>query len=203
MISVRGLTKLFGPTRALQGVDLTVSEGESVLIEGPNGSGKTTLLRAIAGLVRPTSGTIEVDGRSPIKSRGAIGYLAHESHLYPHLSVVENLMFFADLYDAPKWAAQVWLENLGLAHKRDARVADLSRGEHQKASLARVLLPDPPIVLADEPFAGLDQKSTDALPTFLRRDGRTLIVATHDLDNAWQVAERIATIDNGRMIDWR
>ena len=203
MISVRGLTKWFGPTRALQGVDLTVSEGESVLIEGPNGSGKTTLLRAIAGLVRPTSGTVEVDGRNPVKSRGVIGYLAHESHLYPHLSVIENLSFFADLYDAPRWAPQVWLENLGIAHKRDSLVSDLSRGERQKASLARVLLPDPPIVLADEPFAGLDQKSMDALPTFLRREGRTLIVAAHDLENAWQVAERIATIDNGRMIDWR
>jgi heme ABC exporter ATP-binding subunit CcmA len=203
MISVKGLSKSFGATRALRDVDLEVAEGEAVLIEGPNGSGKTTLLKAIAGLIRPSSGTIQIDGRSPVNTRRLLGYLGHEPHLYPHLTLLENLVFFAQLYDVPGDNAQVWIEKLGLGHKKDSLAGTLSRGESQRGALARVLLHDPQVVLADEPFAGLDEKTAASIPGLIKRDGRTLLMATHDLEKAWQLAERVATLDKGKLIDWR
>lgn len=203
MISVRGVSKSFGATKALKGVDFEVGGGEAVLIEGPNGSGKTTLLKTIAGLLRPSSGIVEIDGRSPLEARRVIGYLGHESHLYPHLTLLENLAFFADLYDMTQDAPAAWLEKVRLVHRKDALAGTLSRGELQRAAIARVLLHDPDVVLADEPFAGLDEATASSIPELIHREGRTLLLATHDLEKAWLLAERVATLDNGKLIDWR
>jgi heme ABC exporter ATP-binding subunit CcmA len=203
MISVKGVSKSFGATRALKDIDFEIAGGEAVLIEGPNGSGKTTLLKTIAGLLRPSSGSVEIDGRSPVEARRMIGYLAHEPHLYPHLTLLENLGFFADLYDVTRDAPAAWLEKVRLVHRADALTGTLSRGELQRAAIARVLLHDPDVVLADEPFAGLDEATAASIPELIRREGRTLLLATHDLEKAWLLAERVATLDNGKLIDWR
>ncbi|MGH2811351.1 MAG: ABC transporter ATP-binding protein, partial [Actinomycetota bacterium] len=198
MISVRSLEKRFGTTRALDRIDLEVADNETVLVAGPNGSGKTTLLRALAGLIRPTSGTVTIDGASPRSQRARIGYLGHDSHLYPHLSVTENLTFFARLYGVSSEQSREWLDRVGLAHKSGAEAGTLSRGELQKAAIARSLVHDPDIVLVDEPFTGLDRDAAEALPAWLPRARRTIVVAGHDLERAAALGGRMLFIDRGR-----
>lgn len=198
-VSVAAVTKRFGPTLALDRIDLEVEPGERVALFGPNGAGKTTLLRVIAGLHRPEGGSVEVDGGSPRESRGRIGYLGHESHLYPHLSVEENLLFFAKLYGAPREAAMQLLERAGISHKSHAPAHSLSRGELQRASIAKTLIGDPDLVLADEPFTALDDQAASALPGLVMREGRTLIVATHDIHRGEALASRTVLLHNGRI----
>src|SRR5207244_12989057 len=115
MIELRRLTRRFGSARALSGIDLHIPTGETVVVFGPNGSGKTTLIKLIAGLLRPTSGEVLVDGRPPRACRGRLGFLGHDLYLYPHLSVMENLVLFARLYDVGPGEAASALEAVGMA----------------------------------------------------------------------------------------
>jgi heme exporter protein A len=218
MITLKGVTKRYGPAVALRSVDLEVGEGEAVGLFGHNGSGKTTLLKLVAGLLRPTAGTVAVAGSPPRAVRGRIGYVGHEPYLYPYLTVEENLAFYARLYgragsrglggsrgSSDARAAEPRLRELlagvGMDHKREALVHGLSRGETQRVSLARALLHDPDVLLADEPFAGLDPVAAAAIPALLRRPGRTLLVASHDRDQAMGICERAVTLELGRIKD--
>jgi len=199
MLEVRGLTKRFGGLTAVAELSFSIVQGEIIGIFGPNGSGKTTLIKLIAGLLRPTSGEVLVDGRPPRERRGRLGFLGHDLYLYPHLSVTENLVLFARLYDVGAREATNALEAVGMAHKRDALVHTLSRGEGQRVALARAVLHDPDLLLVDEPFSGLDEASAAALPALLKREGRTLVVATHDTERGKAIAERIVILENGRI----
>lgn len=199
MISVAGLAKRFGAARALVGVDLEISSGERVGIYGRNGAGKTTLLKLIAGLYRPDRGTVTVDGKTAVESRARIGYLGHETHLYPRLTVFENLTFFARLYRVPLDSLAALIDSAGVTEKQHAPVHALSRGELQRASIAKALLHDPDILLADEPFAALDEESAGKLPALFLREGRTMLVATHDQDRAAPLVERIVLLEAGRI----
>src|SRR6202022_622162 len=136
VIEIRRLTRRFGAARALSGIDLDIPTGETVVIFGHNGSGKTTLIKLIAGLLRPTSGEVLVDGKPPRESRGRLGFLGHDLYLYPHLSVSENLVLFARLYDVGSAEAREALEAVGMPHKKDALVPTLSQGEGQRVALA-------------------------------------------------------------------
>ena len=199
MISVRRLSRRYGATRALTGITLEIPAGETLVLFGHNGSGKTTLLKLMAGLLRPTSGEVQIDGGPPRAARGRLGYLGYDLYLYPHLSVLENLALYARLYDqAPERAAEA-LESVGLTHKKDALVQTLSRGEGQRAALARATLHDPDFLLVDEPFSGLDEASAAALPAVLQREGRTVVLATHDVDRGKAIADRIVTLERGRV----
>jgi len=199
MIRIRGLKKRLGSRQVLDGVDLDIPTGETVAVFGPNGSGKTTLIKVIAGLLRPTSGEVLVDGRPPRERRGRLGFLGHDLYLYPHLSVMENLVLFARLYDVGPGEASDALEAVGMAYKRDALVHTLSQGEGQRVALARAVLHDPDLLLVDEPFSGLDETSASALPAVLKREGRTLVVATHDVERGKAIADRIVVLENGRI----
>lgn len=201
MILVRKATKLFGSTRALDAVDVEVSGSERVALFGPNGAGKTTLLRLMAGLHRPDSGTVTINSKTSREARGQIGYLGHEPQLYPQLSVRENLQFYARLYRVEEASAEKLMRRVGLDAKSNSLAANLSRGELQRASLAKTLLHDPDVVLADEVFTALDEESIAALPELLLREGRTIILATHDKDRAISLVDRIVTIEAGRIID--
>lgn len=200
MIEVRRLTRRFGSARALSGIDLEIPTGQTVVIFGHNGSGKTTLIKLIAGLLRPTSGEVLVDGKPPRERRGRLGFLGHDLYLYPHLSVSENLLLFARLYDVGATEASAALEAADMSHKKDALVHTLSRGEGQRVALARAVLHDPDVLLVDEPFSGLDEPSAAALPAVLKREGRTLVVATHDVERGKAVADRIVTLEWGRVV---
>ncbi len=198
-VSARGISRRYGRVRALSCVDLEIAPGEKVAIFGANGSGKTTLLKIVAGLLRPSSGEVAIDGADPRLVRGRLGYLGHHPYLYPHLSVIENLTLFSRLYGAPKAAAETALARMGLGSKRDALIHTLSRGETQRAALARCILHDPALLLMDEPFTGLDEEAAAALPGILRRDGRTLLMATHDHARGGAIADRVITLEHGRL----
>lgn len=203
MIVLEGVTKRYGAAVALRSIDLEVAEGEAVGVFGHNGSGKTTLLKLMAGLLRPTAGTVTVAGSQPRAVRGRIGYVGHEPYLYPYLSVGENLAFYARLYGVPAAGGSLLpelLERVGMGGKREALVHTLSRGETQRVSLARALLHDPDVLLADEPFSGLDPAAAAALPALLRRDGRTIVIASHDRGQAMAVCDRAVTLELGRIL---
>ncbi|HEU5001448.1 MAG TPA: heme ABC exporter ATP-binding protein CcmA [Actinomycetota bacterium] len=201
MITLRKVSRLYGSTRALSGISLDIATGETLVIFGHNGSGKTTLLKVLAGLLRPTSGDVAIDGQPPRAVRGRVGYLGHEHYLYPYLTVAENLVLAARLFDRSPAEAEAALAAVGLVHKAEALGRTLSRGEAQRAALARATLHDPDVLLVDEPFSGLDEASAAALPAVLAREGRTLVVATHDVDRGKAIATRIATLERGRLVD--
>lgn len=199
-ISARKLSRRYGATRALTAVNLEVAGGETLVLFGHNGSGKTTLLKLLAGLIRPTTGEVLIGGQTPRAARRRLGYLGNDLYLYPHLTVTENLVLFAHLYDRDPREADRALAGVGMEHKAGALVNTLSRGEGRRVALARATLHDPEVLLVDEPFSGLDEGSASALPQVLQREGRTLVVATHDIDRGKAIADRIVLLERGRMV---
>ncbi len=185
MIEARGVTVVYGRTVALDRIHLDLAEGVTGLF-GQNGSGKSTLLRVMAGLLRPNEGTVTVDGRGlDLRDEGfrrRLGYAGHESGLYPHLSIGENLELFGRLYGCPSSAPARILERVELSDRIDSRVGELSAGLKRRAAVARALLHDPDILLLDEPYANLDDDGAAAVTaaiTAWRRPGKTGVIATH------------------------
>jgi heme exporter protein A len=199
LIVLDGVSKKFGTVRALNNVSLEVPTGSTVALLGPNGSGKSTLLKLVAGLLKPTTGSISLNGHSPKESKADIGYLGHEPFLYRYLSATENLHFYADLYSVERSQVPDLLEEVGLDRKGDALVRTFSRGETQRLGLARALLHDPQFLLLDEPFSGLDEASAERLPELVSRPGRTIVLSTHDLAKANEVAGTLIHLAEGRL----
>jgi heme exporter protein A len=207
LLEARGLRRSFGGLRVLRGVDLTVHPGEAVVVAGPNGAGKTTLLRLLAGLMRPEAGEVRVRGR-PLRGGGedarrAIGFVSHQSLLYDDLTLAQNLTFTARLYSLPKPAdaARVALEAAGLASRADDSPRRLSRGLTQRASIARALLHQPPVLLLDEPFTSRDATAAERLRGELAARlaaGLGMVVVTHRLGEVWDLATRVAVLAEGR-----
>jgi heme exporter protein A len=199
VIVLDGVSKKFGTVRALSNLTLEVAEGTTVALLGANGSGKSTLLKLAAGLLKPTSGTVMLAGRAPREAKAQLGYLGHEPFLYRYLSAPENLQFYADLYRVDRIRVPGLLEEVGLSHKGSALVRTFSRGELQRLGLARALLHDPDILLLDEPFSGLDEASTERLPSLISRPGRTTLLTTHDRPRAERIAGRLLDLAEGRI----
>ena len=207
-IEVRRLTKRFGRRLVLDEIDLQVAAGESIVLTGPNGAGKTTLLRTMAALVRPSSGEILWFGAQAAgqhASRRLIGMVAHESRLYPHLTLRENLVFAARMCDVarPQQRAASLLETVGLLDHGERTPPALSKGMRQRLSLARALIHDPPILLLDEPFEGLDAEAEQWLTGLLqdlRRQRRTLCFVLHDEAKTRQLADRVLKLRQGRLL---
>jgi heme exporter protein A len=206
-IAAQGLEKRFGPVAALRGIDLEVPAGTALAVLGPNGAGKSTLLRLVAGLARPTAGTLRVGvpGDDRRRTRGRVGYLAHASLLYPALTARENLVFAARLYGVPDPAgrASELLEAQELAAVADRPAGGFSRGMAQRLAIARGLVHDPSIVLLDEPYTGLDRAAAHALTQRLqelRAAGRTLVLVTHELARACELADRVVVLSRGRIV---
>ncbi len=196
----------FGPFVALEDTYLVIARGEALAVLGANGAGKTTLLRAAAGLLRPTSGTIELFGIAlpgDAALRRRVGIVAHETFLYPDLTAAENLAFYAKLYgvsDSTR-AAQL-LAELGLADAAHRPVRTYSRGMAQRLSLARALLHGPEMLILDEPLAGLDPAGSALVEGMLRRaraDGVTLLFTSHDFEGAARLATRAVLSERGRV----
>ena len=192
MIRARELERRFGEKRVFRALDLDVSECDFLLVTGPNGSGKSTLLALLAGLLAPTRGELEV--RAP---RERIGYLAHEPLVYQELTALENLDLFGRLYRIPERRERVGmlLERFDLWNARHERVAAFSRGMAQRLALCRALLHEPELVLADEPYSGLDEPGAELLDGLLAglAGERTLVLATHDPQRIAELAtQRLA-----------
>jgi len=207
-IRATGLTKRFGSVTALDGVDLVVGAGQAVAVFGPNGAGKTTLIRLLTLGLRRDGGLLRIAGLDPRSHdreiRARIGLIAHPSFLYDDLSPAQNLEFYAAMYGVPEPArrARQLLELFGLAPRADDRVADLSRGMQQRVSVARALVHEPPLLLLDEPFTGLDAQAAERLGELLaslRRRGRTLVLVTHDLRQGLASSDRWILLARGRI----
>lgn len=210
MIEARALTRKFGKRSGLRGIDLDVKRGEFLAVVGPNGAGKTTLMRILATLSRPTEGRVVVGGydlaRQPAAARRLIGFVSHQPLLYDELTAGENLYFFARLYGLSGAEAHVsaTLSWMGLAARRDDLVRSFSRGMKQRLAIARALLHDPPVLLLDEPHTGLDDEALKALRkvlVVLRHRGRTAVMTSHNVDRVVGLAERVAVLVEGRIVD--
>ena len=204
-LRVCGLTKTYGYRHALRGVSFDLVEGEVVALVGANGAGKTTLLRVLAGLVRPSAGSVLLDGRDGAVPRQLVGYLAHDAMVYDDLSAEANLRLYARLYDlaAGERRAAALLERVGLAERRHERVRAYSFGMRQRLALARALLHRPRFLLLDEPASGLDVEAAamlDALVAEQAGEGCAVLLTTHDLSRALAASRRVLVLAKGRLV---
>lgn len=205
-IAAEGLAKRFGPVVALAGVDFAVPAGRVLAVLGPNGAGKSTLLRILAGLTRPSAGHVSMATGAADRrhGRGRVGYVGHATFLYPHLSARENLVFAGRLYGVadPHARAAALLAEQGLEAIAERTAGSFSRGQAQRLAIARGLVHDPPVVLLDEPFTGLDPTSADRLASHLRslaESGRAVVLVTHDLAQAAALGDRALLLVRGRI----
>ena len=207
LLEARGLQRSFGRARILHGINLSLGPGEALAVIGPNGAGKTTLLRLLAGLMRPTAGEVrllgEPLGRGTHHARRAVGFLSHQSLLYDDLTLLENLTLAARLYllERPVELARAALDAAGLGDRTGELPRRLSRGLLQRAAIARSMLHDPRVLLLDEPFTGLDATASNRLRDDLKirlAKGLGLVLVTHNLSDAWELATRVAVLIQGR-----
>jgi heme exporter protein A len=204
MLSAEGLSHAFGSVRALDGISFQLEAGHTLAVFGPNGAGKTTLLKVLAGLLRPQQGRAEVLG-----GPRAIGWIGHQSFLYGHLTVSENLRFWASIYgvDAAtrERRASDLIARMGLGEWAQRPVVALSRGLMQRATIARALMHEPTVLLLDEPFTGLDLAAAAELRRLLGElvgKGRVVVIATHNVDEGVELATEIAFQHRGRFVQF-
>ena len=204
MLAVTSVTRRFGRRVAVDNVGFTLCAGESLALFGPNGAGKTTLLRLLGGLLKPDEGTVSLSG-TPIAEntslRGRIGIISHRTMLYPALSAEENLEFAGRMYGVnnARGVAQEILKRMGI-ERMNSPVRLLSRGMQQRVSIARAIVNSPVLLLADEPYTGLDEAGAQALTSLLlelKGKGAALVLVTHQLNEGLEIADNVAVMVNG------
>jgi heme exporter protein A len=196
-VEIEGVWKYYGDFPALRNINLKAAPGDCIALLGRNGAGKTTLLRIAAGLLRQAKGSVKING--------GIGWLGHGIGVYEELSAYENLIFFAELHGVadPKKTAHTWLERTGLDRVADALVREFSRGMRQRLAVARAFLHEPRVVLFDEPFTSLDDRAIALLQSLFAEaiaQGRTVIMSTHQLREAMELATHVAMIQRGSLV---
>jgi polar amino acid transport system ATP-binding protein len=226
LVRVRGLRKSFGSRTVLDGIDLDVREGEVLVLLGPSGSGKSTLLRCVNHLERPDAGFVEVAGdlvgyrhdggrlhelrpRAITRQRARVGMVFQQFNLFPHLTVLENLTEAPVAVrrlprDRARAEARRLLERVGLAGREDSYPAQLSGGQRQRVAIARALAMEPRLLLFDEPTSALDPELVGEVLAVMRDlavSGMTMIVVTHEIGFAREVADTVAFLDEGRIVD--
>ena len=197
---------MYGPTRALSGIDATFQAGTVTSVEGPNGSGKSTLLSLLGLIARPTKGSIRFGDREATRNpelRRHIGVLAHAAMVYPDLNAYENLALFASLHDRPVASAlERERERVGLGAWANRPARTYSRGQLQRVALARALLHEPSLLLLDEPSTGLDASSVERLIAAVqveRTRGAIIVLVTHDPSLSERLADRRLRLAQGRV----
>lgn len=208
IVEVAELAREFGSRRAVAGVTFSLAPGECLALFGPNGAGKTTLLRVLAGLLKPTSGSARVSGiqlpGGPL-ARSRIGLISHHTMLYEALSPRENVSFSARLYGVRDARVRVEdsLRRMSMLERADTPIRSLSRGMQQRVSIARAMVHSPQLVLADEPYSGLDESGARALTALLqelRSAGTAIIVVTHNLAEGLSLATHAAVMQRGKFL---
>jgi ABC-2 type transport system ATP-binding protein len=210
VLRLRNLRKSYGPRVAVDNLTLDVARGEVFGFLGPNGAGKTTTIHMAVGLLQPDAGSVDVDGfgaPTAASARRAIGVAPQALALYDELSAAENLRFFGRLYGLTgadlKGRTGAVLEMVGLSDRDAGRAGTFSGGMKRRLNLAVALLPDPPLLMLDEPTAGVDPQSRNAilgLVRTLKSRGRTIVYTTHYMDEAQRLCDRVAIIDHGRLL---
>ncbi|RPH67335.1 MAG: ATP-binding cassette domain-containing protein, partial [Burkholderiales bacterium] len=211
VLSVTGLVKRFDGVDAIAGLDFAVRRGECFGLLGPNGAGKSTTLKAVLGLIEPDAGRIRLlDMDIPAQAREArarVGVVPQADALDPDFTVAENLLVFGRYFGLSRATLagrlDALLEFAGLAHKRDAKIHELSGGMRRRLTLARALVNDPEVLFLDEPTTGLDPQARHVIWERLRRllaRGKTIVLTTHFMEEAERLCSRLAIIDRGRCI---
>jgi len=208
IVEVAELARSFGSRPAVASVTFSLAAGECLALFGPNGAGKTTLLRVLAGLLRPTSGSAKVCGvqlPGGALARSRVGLISHHTMLYEALSPRENVAFAARLYGLRDSRARVddVLRRMSMLERSDTPVRSLSRGMQQRVSIARAMVHAPQLVLADEPYSGLDESGARALTALLqelRSAGTAIIIVTHNLAEGLSLATHAAVMQRGKFV---
>jgi heme exporter protein A len=209
-IQARDLRVSYGERYVLRGVDFEVGWGECLVVFGANGAGKTTLMRLLATLQRPNKGSVHVAGvdvwEHPSAIRRLIGVVTHQTLLYDNLTVRENLKFYGQMYRIADAESRIdtLLQAVGLEDYAARRTRILSHGMQKRLTLARSLLHNPPILLLDEPDAGLDHEAQIRLATLLKSEvsqgNRTVVMTTHNLERGLALGDRVMILANGRIV---
>jgi ABC-type polar amino acid transport system ATPase subunit len=215
VVELVGIRKAFGDNVVLDGVSLSVTQGEVIVIAGPSGSGKSTMLRCVNGLETVDAGEVRFDGQ-PVKPgkglsalRAQIGFVFQQFHLFPHMTVLQNITLAPEKVkgiapDTARAAAHELLERVGIAEKAGQYPADLSGGQQQRVAIARALAMDPQLMLFDEPTSALDPEMIREVLDVMRdlaRDGMTMLVVTHEMGFAREVCDRLVFIDGGQIVE--
>ena len=201
---IEEVSKLFGSFAALRQVSVRLETGRCYVLLGENGAGKSTLLRVLAGLLHPSFGQVRLFGDlEPQAARARIGYMSHAPMLYDELTGQENLQYFASLYPGRQCLSPPEaLRQVGLDPDLDRTLGQYSQGMRQRASLARVLLSVPELLLLDEPFSNMDIESARQMVELLakfRQGNRTIVLTTHQRELAWPIADYVLTLHAGRV----
>jgi heme ABC exporter ATP-binding subunit CcmA len=206
-VRLNRVSKFYGDFPALRAVTLDLEQGECLALLGRNGAGKTTLLKILAGLSRPQEGEVRImgrDARHPA-TRATVGVLGHGIGLYDELSALENLLLFGRLYGVQDVSlrAREWLTLTSLDRLEHSLVREFSRGMRQRLAVARAFLHEPSLLLLDEPFTSLDDRSIEVLQQALRKArsrGATVIMITHQIREAMELASRVALLGRGKLL---
>jgi heme ABC exporter ATP-binding subunit CcmA len=208
IIEVKGLSRSFGRIVALDHIDLAIYKGEFLTVFGPNGAGKTTLIGILSSLIKPTSGSINFNGRSIQDNsnhlRRSIGVIEHQPLLYDQLTARENLRFFGKMYGIESLEERIdeVLGAINLHHRANDLSGTFSRGMLQRLSIARAMLHQPSIYLLDEPYSGLDQHSGDKLRDMLAKlkaESKTILMTTHNLERGFELSNRNVIMVKGKV----
>ncbi len=206
ILEVKDLKKKYGNFDAVKGVSFEVQKGEVFGILGPNGAGKTTTLEMIEGLRPITSGEVILDGinakKDPYAVKERVGIQLQSSAFFPNLNLLELLNMFSDLYGQPKKSLEL-LNEVGLAQKAKSKVKDLSGGQRQRFSIATTMVNDPIMIFLDEPTTGLDpqaRRNLWELIAQIKQRGTTIIITTHYMDEAQVLCDRVAIMDEGKIV---
>ena len=210
MIESVKLTKRFGNLIAIDDLSLKIKKNEIFGIVGPNGAGKTTFIRIICGILRPTSGTVYIDGKdirnNAVELKRRIGYLPEEPNLYLRPTAYELVRYFADLYEVEKdffkERAEELFKLVGLYERRNSKVESFSKGMRQRLAFVRALIHDPDILIFDEPTMGLDPATSKNIRDFILkyRKDKTIIVCTHYMEEADYLCDRIGVLNRGKLV---
>ncbi|MDD5038418.1 MAG: ABC transporter ATP-binding protein [Dehalococcoidales bacterium] len=208
-IKLKSVTKLYGNITAVNNLNLEVCEGEILGLIGPNGAGKTTTLKMMVGLLKPTSGTIEVMGQNLSQDgkqfKQHIGYLPEEDPLYGNMTVRQYLHFFSEIYGIPKRQADDRIDSLLYSLKLadgNKLTSELSKGMKRKVSVARTMLHNPSLLVLDEPNSGLDPLTSFFVSGYLKKlshGGKTIVLSAHNLFQIESICDRVAIINNGEV----
>jgi ABC-2 type transport system ATP-binding protein len=207
-IRLTGVRKAYSGHVAVEALSLDIPRGGAFGLLGPNGAGKTTTLRMVMNILRPDAGTIEILGApAGQETRDRVGYMPEERGLYPRMALEEQLLFFAALKGVPRAEAArrlpPWLERMGLSAWRHRKLNELSKGMQQKAQFIATVLHDPEVLILDEPLSGLDPVGVNLMRDVfvdLRRQGKTVVLSSHQMETVERLCDSIALIDRGRKV---